>query len=555
MKNTLFYGDNLDIMNHHMKNHSVDLIYLDPPFKSNQNYNLLYKTMTGRPVPEQADAFCDTWDISAEKIRLAKNMPILMKEHGIDDSYVQFWRLWIMALQHTQPHLLAYLIYMVERMIHMKSILKKNGSIYLHCDPTASHYIKVMMDGIFGHQNFRNELIWKRTFAHGGASRWGDIHDTILFYTASDKYTWNKILQAHDETYLADKYRFTDKRGRYRLVVLTGPGTTKGASGQEWRGYNPTTAGRHWAVPRRAIEMLRAEGISIPTDLHDQLELLFEKGFIRFPQKADGSQGVPEFKLYLPKGQPAQDLILDIPPINSQSSERLGYPTQKPIALLDRIIRASSNKGDRVFDPFCGCGTTIYAAHEAGREWVGCDVAILAVKLVEKVLAERYRLVEGTNFVIDGIPLTVEQAKDLFNRSPTQFQNWAVERAGGFPTQVKSGDRGVDGRLYFETRTGLKDMVISVKGGAIRPADIRELRGTLERESTPLAGFISLRDPTPAMVREGGEAGSYEYAGMSYPRLQFLTVKDMLENERGFVTPTKVKTTKIDTGQVLLGLD
>ena len=186
--NHLFYGDNLTRMQH-MGKHSVDLIYLDPPFNSKQNYNLMYKTMTGLPVPEQVEAFCDTWEMDAEKEELAKKMPVLMRDMGVQDYYVEFWRLWINALRHTQPHLLAYLIYMVQRLLHMKSILRPTGSIYLHCDPTASHYIKVMMDGIFGHKNFRNEIIWKRTFAHGGASRWGDIHDTLLFYTVSDHYT------------------------------------------------------------------------------------------------------------------------------------------------------------------------------------------------------------------------------------------------------------------------------------------------------------------------------------------------------------------------------
>ena len=189
--NKLFYGDNLHIMQNQMGKHSVDLIYLDPPFKSQQNYNLLYKTLTGKPVPEQAEAFCDTWEMDAQKEELARKMPLLMREHGIEDYYVEFWRLWIQALRHTQPHLLAYLIYMVQRLLQMKIILKPTGSIYLHCDPTASHYIKVMMDGIFGAKSFRSEIIWRRTGAHNSSNRWGPIHDVILYYALSDKYVWN----------------------------------------------------------------------------------------------------------------------------------------------------------------------------------------------------------------------------------------------------------------------------------------------------------------------------------------------------------------------------
>lgn len=552
--NRLYYGDNLTIMQQ-MAKHSVDLIYLDPPFNSQQNYNLLYRTLTGKPVPEQAEAFCDTWEMDAQKEAIARSMPVLMREHGIDNYYVEFWRLWMNALRHTQPHLLAYLIYMVQRLLYMRSILRPTGSVYLHCDPTASHYIKVMMDGIFGHENFRNEIIWKRTFAHGGANRWGDVHDVLLFYSASDKYIWNRPLQAHGKDYLNTKYRFDDKRGRYRLVVLTGPGVTKGASGRPWRGYDPTEAGRHWAVPKRALKALEDEGISIPTAQPDQLELLYQNGFIRFPQKrGGGGQGVPEFKLYLGDGQPIQDIIFDIPPINSQAKERLGYPTQKPIALLKRIIEASSNKGDIVFDPFCGCGSTIYAAQELERKWIGCDIAILSIRLVRNVLAECYRLVEGINFEVDGIPVSVEQAQELFKHDPYVFQNWAVERVGGFPMRKKGADRGIDGHLYFEVRDGLRHMVLQVKGGNIRPTDIRDLRGVLDREPDAyLAGFISLREPSAAMRKEANEADTYEYQGVQYDRIQLLKIADILESKREFHTPSRVAT-KITTGQSNLAL-
>jgi DNA modification methylase len=537
-----------------MGKHCVDLIYLDPPFNSKQNYNLIYKNMTGLPVPDQADAFCDTWEMDSEKEELAKHMPILMREHGVESYYVEFWRIWINALRHTQPHLLAYLIYIVQRLLHMKSILRPTGSIYLHCDPTASHYIKVMMDGIFHHKNFRNEIVWKRTFSHGGAARWGDIHDVILFYTASDHYTWNKVSQKLDSEYVDSKYRFNDERGRYRLVVLTGPGTTKGASGQMWRGYDPTVAGRHWAVPRRAIETLRSEGIAIPSDLHEQLELLYQNGYIRFPQKKGGVLGVPEFKLYLPNGQPIQDIITDIAPINSQARERLGYPTQKPISLLDRIIQASSNKDQVIFDPFCGCGTTIYSAQKNGRRWIGCDIAILSIKLVREILTgDDYRLVEGVHFDVDGIPVSVEQAEELFKADPFQFEHWLVERIGGFPTK-KTGDKGIDGRMYFETREGLKAMVLSVKGGKLRPTDVRDLVGVLNSEpGAEMAGFLSLQEPSKAMREAGASAGQFTYNEVKYDRVQFLTVKDILEGKREFKSPTKLRT-RVSSAQSSLPL-
>lgn len=532
--NRLYYGDNLRVMER-MPLACVDLIYLDPPFKSDQNYNLVYKTMTGKPVPEQAQAFCDTWEMDAEKEKLAKTMPVLMREKGVADYYVEFWRLWVQALRHTQPHLMAYLIYMVQRLLYMKTLLRPTGSVYLHCDPTASHYIKIMMDGIFGHQNFRNEIVWKRTSAHSSARRYGPVHDTLLFYTKSDKYTWNHVYTKYDELYLRDRFKRGGDRP-WKDADLTGSGVRHGETGQIWRGFDVTAKGRHWAYP--------------PSEL-DQMDL---EGRIYWPKK---HRGWPRERVWLDetRGIPLQDIWTDIFPVNSQAQERLGYPTQKPIDLLKRLILASSHKGDVVFDPFCGCGTTIYAAQETERTWIGCDIAILAIKLMREILAERYRLLEGKHFTVDGIPASVEQAEELFKHDPFQFQHWAVERVGGFPTQQKVADKGIDGRLYFETKKELKSMIISVKGGNIRPTDLRDLRGVLEREQNGavLTGFISLHEPTKAMRQEAAQAGMYEYAGLAYPRMQLLTVKEIVEDKQEFRTPTKVGS-RIASGQQVLAL-
>ncbi|MDE2463668.1 MAG: site-specific DNA-methyltransferase [Alphaproteobacteria bacterium] len=546
--NKLWYGDNLTIMQN-MRKYSVDLIYLDPPFNSKQNYNLLYKTMTGKPVPEQVEAFCDTWEMDAQKEAIARSMPVLMREHGVDDYYVDFWRLWMQALRNTQPHLLAYLIFMVQRLLHMKSLLRPTGSIYLHCDPTASHYIKVMMDGIFGHENFRNEIIWKRTSAHNSAKRWGPVHDVILFYTASDKYTWNKVYQAYDEGYVEAFYKHKDDKGRlYQVGDLTGAGIRNGESGAPWRGVDPTAKGRHWAPPRRF-----PGGDMVPKPVLEALDYLDEIGRISWPKNS----GVPRFKRFLEdmEGVQIQDIIDDISPIAAHGKERLGYPTQKPVALLDRIIKASTNKGDVVFDPFCGCGTTIYSSVRNQRQWIGCDIAILSIKLVKEVLTETYRLVEGSDFDVDGVPTSVEGAQELFDKDPSTFQNWFVERVGGFPMQRKSADRGIDGRIYFETKDGLREMMLQVKGGKhVRPTDVRDLRGVLEREENAMmAGFLSITPPTKAMLSEAAEAGVYEYNGVKYPRIQFLTTEDVLVSKREFHMPTRVNT-KISTGQQSLAL-
>ena len=550
--NKLWYGDNLTIMQN-MGKHSVDLIYLDPPFNSKQNYNLLYKTMTGKPVPEQVEAFCDTWEMDAQKEAIARSMPVLMREHGVDDYYVDFWRLWMQALRTSQPHLLAYLIFMVQRLLHMKSILRPTGSIYLHCDPTASHYIKVMMDGIFGHDNFRNEIIWKRTAAHGGSRRWGPIHDTILFYSATDKFTWNRVFQDYDKDYLKQAYKESDSRGSFQAVSLTGAGTRSGDSGKPWRGVDPTAVGRHWAIPIRSLQAAYPDTDLGVFNTQEKLDLLDKAGLVSWPSRGS----VPRHKRYSDEnpGVPLQDIITDIGAVSSQAKDRLGYPTQKPVKLLERIIEASSNKGDIVFDPFCGCGTTIYAAERTQRKWIGCDIAILSIKLVREVLSESYRLVEGKHYIVDGIPTSVEGAQELFDHDPSTFQNWFVERVGGFPMQRKSADRGIDGRIYFETRDGLREMMIQVKGGKhVRPTDVRDLRGVLERESNAeMAGFLSITPPTKAMTSEAAEAGTYEYAGRQYPRIQFLTTKDVLEDKREFHMPTRINT-KISTGQQALAL-
>jgi DNA modification methylase len=433
--NRLYYGDNLTIMQQ-MAKHSVDLIYLDPPFNSQQNYNLLYRTMTGKPVPEQAEAFCDTWEMDAQKEAMARSMPVLMREHGIDNYYVDFWRLWMNALRHTQPHLLAYLIYMVQRMLYMKSILRPTGSVYLHCDPTASHYIKVMMDGIFGHANFQNEIIWKRTGAHGSSKRWGPVHDVLLFYTASDSYRWNRVVQDYEAGYVDAKYRHKDARGFFQDVSLTGPGIRKGESGSPWRGHDPTEKGRHWAIPGALGEEIGSFSDMTP---QEKLDALDAAGLIYWPKARGANNAFPRVKQYPGEGNPIQDVVTDVSAINSQAQERLGYPTQKPIALLKRIIRASSNKGDIIFDPFCGCGTTVYAAEELERQWIGCDIAILSINLVRNILAERYHLVEGANFEVDGIPVSVEQAQELFKHDPLRVSELGCRARRRLPNAKEGG--------------------------------------------------------------------------------------------------------------------
>ena len=550
--NRLYYGDCLTIMRDHMGVESVDLIYLDPPFNSNREYNAIYKDETGRPLPDQIEAFNDLWELDEDRERAIRALPILMREQGVDDAVAEFWRVWVNALRNTQPRLLAYLSYMVERLLWMKVVLKPTGSVYLHCDPTASHYIKVMMDGVFDH-NFKSEIIWKRTGSHGSARRWGPVHDTILFYTVSSRYyTWNRQFQEFSPDYLDRYYRLEDERGRYRLVTLTGAGVRTGHSGQPWRGVDPTTSGRHWAIPRKALE----NAFPDKADLHslttqERLDLLDSAGLVYWPKRGS----VPQQKRYINEnpGVPIQDMVSDINPIASHAKERLGYNTQKPLALLERIIKASSNPNDVVFDPFCGCATTLEAAHKLGRQWIGVDIAIHAVKRVAAIrLRDRLGLVEGRDFTIEGVPHSLEGAQDLWDRDKYHFQKWAVEQVDGFVTSKRTADGGIDGRLYFAMPTehglgghgDLQSMAIEVKGGKnVSISDLRALRGVLDNDRAVMAGLIVMEPLGPTQERNFhrfmADAGDLDILGMKYARMQMLTVPEILEGKR-FATPGAV---------------
>ena len=545
--NRLYYGDCLTVMREHMSLSSVDLIYLDPPFNSDQSYNAIYKDETGRPLPDQIEAFNDLWTLNEDREREIRMMPVLMRDSGIDDDTVQFWRFWMNALRTTHPRLLAYLAYMVQRVVEMKTLLRPTGTIYLHCDPTASHYIKVMMDGIFNHENFRSEIIWKRTSAHSAARRFGPVHDVILVYTKGTKFTWNVQYGEYDRQYIDAFFTHKDDAGRrWRRTDLTGPGTRAGDSGLPWRNYSPTERGRHWQPPSyfydRYTKLTGEELAQYP--LIARLEKMDAAGLIHWPKKVGG---MPQGKRYLDEapGIPLQDVWTDIRPIHSLADERMGYATQKPLALLDRIIKSSTNEGDVVLDPFCGCATTLEAAHSLKRKWIGIDIAIHAIKRVAAIrLQDRLRLVEGEDFTVEGVPRNLEGVKDLWTRDKYQFQKWAVEHVDGFVTTKRTSDGGVDGRLYF-AMPGCKDlqsMAIEVKGGKnVSITDLRALRGVLDNDTALMAGLIIMEPLGPTKERNFrrfmADAGDLDVLGMKYARMQLLTVEDIFSDRR-FLTPS-----------------
>lgn len=528
--NRLWFGDCLTIMADKMKLASVDLIYLDPPFNSQRQYNAIYRDETGQPLPDQIDAFCDLWELNPERERAITHMPILMREAGIEDDVAQFWRLWVNALRRTHPRLLAYLSYMVERLLVMKGLLRPAGSIYLHCDPTASHYIKVMMDSIFGHENFRNEIVWKRTSTHSDSRTWSRVADILLFYTNGRRFIWNLPRAPRSEEYVRTKYRYRDDDGRrYRLDNMTSPNPRPNMM-YEWKGFPFPEKGWRYS--------------------EETMARLDEEGRIWYPRLKDGSFDTsrrPQLKRYLDdtKGGVMGSIWTDIPPINSQAQERLGYATQKPLALLERIIAASTNPGDVVLDPFCGCATTLEAAHKLGRRWIGIDIAYHAIRRVAAVrLQDRLRLVEGQDFKVDGIPRTLDGAKDLWTRDKYHFQAWAITMVDGFPTNKRTADGGIDGRLYFAVPgcSALQSMMIEVKGGKnVGIADVRSLRGVLDNDEARMAGLIIMEPPGPTKDRNFrrfmAEAGDLDVLGTKYARMQMLTVDDILAGKR-FLTPS-----------------
>ena len=538
--NRLYYGDCFTIMQE-FGLASVDLIYLDPPFNSNRQYNAIYKDETGRPLPDQIEAFCDMWELDSERERAIRTMPVLMRENGIDDAIAEFWKLWMHALRGTQPRLLAYLSYMVERLLIMRRILKPTGSLYFHCDPTVSHYMKPLLDAIFGHTNFRSDIIWRRNNPTGrGSKRYANNVDNILYYVKGDSFTWHSQFKPHSAEHLKSKYSNKDPSTgrRYSLGDLKGAGLTQGSSSLSWRGIDPARTDSHWAIPNLALPQ-----VAKPLSAQEKLDLLDEMGRIYWPPKG----GIPRYKRYLDEmqGTPIDTIWDDIPPVNSQAKERMGYTTQKPLALMERIISASSNPGDVILDPFAGCATTLEAAHKLGRQWIGIDIAIHAVKRVARVrLTERLGLVEGQDFTVEGVPRTAEGAQDLWERDKYHFQKWAVEQVEGFVTTKRSADGGIDGRVYFAVphAQDLQSMVVEVKGGAnVSIRDLRALKGVLDYDTALMAGLIIMEPLGTVKARNFarfmGDAGSLEILGIEYPKMQLLTVAEILDGKR-FKTPT-----------------
>ncbi len=501
--NHLYYGDNLQILRQEIKDESVDLVYLDPPFNSQGSYNILFKSPTGKGSEAQIQAFEDSWhwNDSAEEAFDS----VMKSRNGNIAEMLRALRSFL-----KENDVMAYLTMMAARLLELHRVLKATGSLYLHCDPTASHYLKLILDAIFGPENFLNEIIWKRTSAHSSAKKFGPVHDIIFLYGRGEKRTWNESFQAYGERYIAKRFKRGGKRP-WKDADLTGCGTSNGETGQVWRGFDVTKKGRHWAFQPAELDRLDTQGL------------------IYWPLKVGGW---PRFIKYLDEsgGVPLQDVWTDIFPINSQAHERLGYPTQKPLVLLERIISASSNPEDVVLDPFCGCGTTIHAAEKLGRPWIGIDITHLAISLIEKRLHEAF---PGSQFEIEGTPKDMGGARALFAADAYQFQWWAGSLVDAVPFggKKKGADGGIDGLIYFKPDGKVTEKaIVSVKGGEnVGVPMIRDLVGVVQREKAKIGIFITLAEPTKPMIVEAVKSGYYETEYGKFPKLQILTIQELFD--------------------------
>lgn len=516
MSNRLFYGDNLPVLREHVATESVDLVYLDPPFNSNRSYSVIFGGHVSKDddANAQIQAFDDTWHWDAETERLFRDL-LLNAPTAVGDAMQAFRTL------VGDSDALAYLVMMAPRLVELHRSLKPTGSLVLHCDPTMSHYLKVLLDSIFGPENCRNEIIWQRTGAKGYQTRrLASNHDVLLLYGRSADATWNNTaaFSPYDEQELdektLEKYSTKDQDGRrYQLTSLVGPNDPRPNLTYEFLGVT-----RRWRWSR------------------ERMQEAYEAGQV--VQPAPGR--VPRFKRYLDeqRGKPLGDVWADIPPLNSRAAERLGYPTQKPLALLERIIKLTTNPGAVVLDPFCGCGTTVDAAQKLGRSWVGIDITYISIDLIIKRLQATFGQSVMDQVVVDGIPYDMQSAQRLFEKSPFDFERWAVSMLHAQPNEKQVGDKGIDGvRRFIIDNATMGKVLVSVKGGkTVPPTHVRDLAGTVHNaRDAQLGVLITLNDTLTRGAQEVIDTSGFwthPANGQHFPTLQHCSVRDLMGGRR-----------------------
>lgn len=546
--NLLYYGDNLEVLRQHVAPESVDLVYLDPPFNSNRNYNVIFAHHDVYEGGEaaQIEAFDDAWHWTPEtdtqyQAAIAGGVPAKVAD-----------ALAAMRTLLSENDAMAYIVNMAPRLVELRRVLKPTGSLYLHCDPTMSHYLKVLLDAIFDPPNFRNEIVWKRTTAHSdtkqGLVQYGRIHDVLLFYSKGKAWTWNPVYTSYSDEYVARRFVHTEPSGRrYKDADLTAakPG---GDTSYAWRVKRPRDGewtgdlDDEWQTPGEDWEYLE---VRPPSGRYWAYSKENMRGFAEEGKLHYFSSGTPRLKQYADEmpGVSLQDMWTDIPPINSQAQERLGYPTQKPEALLGRIVTASSNKGDVVLDPFCGCGTTIAAAEKLGRRWIGIDITYLAVDLIEKRLLHTFGESIKGSYTVHGIPRDLLGAQALFAEAPLDFERWAVSLVNGTPNEKQVGDKGMDGviRFFTDAKGGTGRALVSVKGGKmVNPGFVRDLLGTVQTQKAEMGVLVTITKATPGMKDAADHAGTYTWPfnGQEFSKIQLLTVEELLAGKRPQMPPT-----------------
>ncbi|HVZ64043.1 MAG TPA: DNA methyltransferase [Lacunisphaera sp.] len=506
--NQLYYGDNLPILREQVATESVDLVYLDPPFNSNTTYNVLFKAPSGEASRAQIEAFDDSWHWNE---RAEEAYWQVLKGPSSDASRM----LDAMRTFLGENDMMAYLSMMAVRLIELHRVLKTTGSLYLHCDPTASHYLKILLDAIFGKDCLRNEIVWRRSHPKGHAfTRFATSHDVILYYAKDQKHVvWHPIYTPHDPHTVEQQYSLKDETGRrYQLTSLLNPNSDRPNLTYEFLGVTKVW---RWTKER--------------------MQEAYERGEIVVPR---GGAGIPRYKRFLDEqeGIPVGDFWDDIEIAAGQ--ERLGYPTQKPIALLERIISASSSEGDIVLDPFCGCGTTVHAAQKLGRQWIGIDITHLAISLIERRLREAF---PGVQFVTHGVPKDVAGAHELAEHDKHEFQKWAITLipdAQPWKGGRKGADTGIDGIVYLRIgKSQSHRAIIEVKGGEHVGVDVvHKLKSVVEREKAFVGLLITLNKPSPQAEKEALSAG-YEELDMGtgsarFRKIQILTIEELMNGAR-----------------------
>ena len=513
--NRLFYGDNLPVLREHVADESVDLVYLDPPFNSNRSYSVIFGKKISDDANAQIQALDDTWHWTPETDRLYRDI-LVWTNTDVADAMEAFRRLL------GESDAMAYLVMMAPRLYELRRVLKPTGSLVLHCDPTMSHYLKVLLDSMFGAENLRNEIIWQRTGSKGLQTvRLASNHDVLLVYGKTAKATWNKdaAFISYDLSDLpaktAAKYSNIEPGTgrRYELKDLTNPNPDRPNLTYEFLGVTKV-----WRWTKERMQKAYDEGLVVQT--------------------APGR--VPRVKKYLDeqKGLPIGDVWSDIPPLNSQAAERLGYPTQKPLALLERLLSLMTNPGDVVLDPFCGCGTTVDAAQKLGRRWIGIDITYISVDLIIKRLMATHGQSVMDEVDVDGIPYDIQSAQSLFDRSPFDFERWAVSMLHAQPNEKQVGDKGIDGvRRFMLDNSRVGKALVSVKGGKnVQPTFVRDLAGTVaQARDAQLGVLITLNDELTRgaqQVIDTSGVWTHPANGQDFPVLQHISVREMLAGKR-----------------------